>query len=94
MSGTRRGARRARLAAGVLAAAALALAGCGGTGGGGGGTTGGGATPTGGDPLAAARAATAAAYRGTSRPVDPTPRPAVKGKKVVVISTGQASVSS
>lgn len=94
MTGTRRHAWRARLAVGALAVAALAPAGCGG-----GGTSGGGAggtTPAGGagDSLAAAKAATAQAYRGTNRQVDPTPRPAVKGKRVVVISTGQASISS
>lgn len=44
--------------------------------------------------LAAAEARTAAAFKGTNQSVDPTPRPAVKGKFVVVISSGQASVSS
>ena len=42
----------------------------------------------------AAVAATAAAEKGTNRPVDPTPRPAVKGKSIVVISAGQATSSS
>ena len=44
--------------------------------------------------LAAATKATNAAFKGTNRPVDPTPRPAVKGKHVVVISAGQAASSS
>ncbi len=34
------------------------------------------------------------AEAGTNHAVDPTKRPAVKGKKVFVISTGQASISS
>lgn len=38
--------------------------------------------------------ATAAAEKGTDRPVDPTPRPAVKGKSIVVISAGQSTASS
>jgi ribose transport system substrate-binding protein len=46
------------------------------------------------DPLAAAQAAVALAEKGTNRDVDPTPRPAVKGKHIVVISAGQASISS
>lgn len=45
-------------------------------------------------PLQAAIAATALAEQGTNRNVDPTPRPAVKGKHIVVISSGQASISS
>jgi ribose transport system substrate-binding protein len=44
--------------------------------------------------LTAAQAATAQAEQGTNRQVDPTPRAAVKGKHVVVISAGQASISS
>lgn len=39
----------------------------------------------------AASRATARALRGRSTPVDPTPRPAVPGKHIVVISAGQAS---
>ncbi len=46
------------------------------------------------DPLAVAIAATAAAEKGTNRDVDPMPRPAVKGKHIVVISQGQANISS
>ncbi len=46
------------------------------------------------DPLAAAKAATALAEKGTNRNVDPTSRPAVKGKHVVVISQGEANLSS
>jgi ribose transport system substrate-binding protein len=41
-----------------------------------------------------AAAATATAEKGTNRNVDPTPRPAAKGKHVVVISNGQASDTS
>ncbi|HZP14423.1 MAG TPA: substrate-binding domain-containing protein [Nocardioides sp.] len=44
--------------------------------------------------LDAAVAAVAQAEQGTNRPVDATPRPAVKGKHIVVISSGQASISS
>jgi ribose transport system substrate-binding protein len=44
--------------------------------------------------LRRAIAATNLAYKGTNRPVDPTPRPAVKGKHLVVISAGQASISA
>ena len=60
------------------------------------GTSGSGATTTAsaGDPVQAAMAATAQAEKGTNRQVDPTSRPAVKGKHVVVISSGQASISS
>ena len=35
--------------------------------------------------------ATNAAYKGTNRPVDPTPRAAVKGKHLVIITAGSAS---
>jgi ribose transport system substrate-binding protein len=35
--------------------------------------------------------ATNRAYDGTNRPVDPTPRAAVKGKHLVIVSAGQAS---
>jgi ribose transport system substrate-binding protein len=41
-----------------------------------------------------AKAATQQAFKGTNRNVDPTPRPAAKGKHVVVISAGQAASSS
>jgi ribose transport system substrate-binding protein len=44
--------------------------------------------------LLAATRATRQAFKGTNRPVAPSPRPAVKGKHVVVISSGQASISS
>ena len=44
--------------------------------------------------LVAAVKATNTAYRGTNRPVDPTPRPAVAGKHIAVISAGQASLSA
>jgi len=46
------------------------------------------------DPVAAAQAEVALAEKGTYRDVNPTPRPAVKGKHIVVISAGQASISS
>jgi len=46
------------------------------------------------DPLAAAEASTTQAEKGTYRDVDPTSRPAVKGKHIVVISAGEASISS
>jgi ribose transport system substrate-binding protein len=35
-----------------------------------------------------------AVYKGTLTSPDPAPRPGVKGKKVVIISSGQASISS
>jgi ribose transport system substrate-binding protein len=41
-----------------------------------------------------AQAATQLAFKGTNRDVDPTPRPAAKGKHIVVISAGQAASSS
>lgn len=47
-----------------------------------------GAAPAAGDP------ALAALYAGILKSPDTTPRPGVKGKKVVVISNGQASISS
>jgi ribose transport system substrate-binding protein len=43
--------------------------------------------------LAESKAATEAAMKGTNRPVDPTPRPAAKGKKLAII-TSAMSVSS
>jgi ribose transport system substrate-binding protein len=47
------------------------------------------------DPqLAASVAATKRAYAGTDRPVDPTPRAAVKGKHLVIVSAGQSSISA
>ena len=49
---------------------------------------------SGGGALPAAIAATTQAEKGTNRPVDPTSRPAAKGKHIVVISSGQASISS
>ena len=52
------------------------------------------ASPAGGNGYQAAVTATAAAEKGTNRPVDPTSRPAVKNKSIVVISAGQATSSS
>jgi len=49
---------------------------------------------SGADQPAKAQAATDLAFKGTNRPVDPTSRPASKGKHVVVISSGQAASSS
>ena len=45
------------------------------------------------DPVKAAADHTALAEKGTNRDVDPTPRPAAKGKHIVVISSGQANIS-
>ena len=53
-----------------------------------------GSTSTSVDPLAAAQTAVTAAEKGTYRDVDSTPRPAVKGKHIVVISGGESSISS
>jgi ribose transport system substrate-binding protein len=44
--------------------------------------------------LAKATAATQLAFKGTNRNVDPKSRPAAKGKKIVIISAGQAASSS
>ena len=44
--------------------------------------------------LAAATKATNAAFKGTYRPVDTTPRAAVKDKHLAIISAGQASISA
>lgn len=44
--------------------------------------------------LEQARTAVQRALEGTNRPVNTTARPAVKGKHIVVISTGQSSISS
>jgi ribose transport system substrate-binding protein len=44
--------------------------------------------------LQSAIVATNRAYEGTSRPVDPTPRAAVKGKHLVIVSAGQSSLSA
>ena len=49
---------------------------------------------SGSDQPAKAQTATDLAFKGTNRPVDPTPRAAVKGKHIVVISAGQAASSS
>jgi ribose transport system substrate-binding protein len=57
-------------------------------------TTVAGATATTIDPLTKAQASTALAEKGTYRNVDPTSRPAVKGKHIVVISAGESSISS
>jgi len=57
------------------------------------GTTAGGVAQFGPQPETA-KAATQIAFKGTNRNVDPTSRPAAKGKKIVVISAGQAASSS
>lgn len=44
--------------------------------------------------FAAAKAATLKAFNSTNRDVDPTKRPAVKGKHIFVISQGQSNISS
>jgi len=44
--------------------------------------------------VAAAQAAVAKAEKGTYTDVEPTPRAAVKGKHIVVISSGQANISN
>jgi ribose transport system substrate-binding protein len=44
--------------------------------------------------LAEARQVTEAAFKGTNRPVDPTSRPAVKGKKLAIVVSGMAASSS
>jgi ribose transport system substrate-binding protein len=44
--------------------------------------------------LQAAIASTTQAEQGTNRQVDPTPRAAAKNKHIIVISSGQASISS
>jgi ribose transport system substrate-binding protein len=54
----------------------------------------GGTTTTTADPMAAAQASVAAAEKGTYTDVDPTPRAAVKGKHIVIISSGQANISN
>jgi ribose transport system substrate-binding protein len=46
------------------------------------------------DPMAAAQAEVAKAEQGNYTNVDPTPRAAVKGKHIVVISSGQANISN
>ncbi len=47
------------------------------------------------DPqLAVAIAATKQAYKGTDRPVDPTPRAATPDKHLVIVSAGQSSISA
>ncbi len=51
-------------------------------------------TTTTADPVVAAQAAVTKAEQGTYTDVDPTPRPAVKGKHIVVISSGQANISN
>jgi ribose transport system substrate-binding protein len=52
------------------------------------------ATTTTVDALAAAQADVTKAEQGSYTDVDPTPRPAVKGKHIVVISDGQQSISA
>jgi ribose transport system substrate-binding protein len=56
--------------------------------------TSGGATPTTADPVAAAQGAVSKAEQGTYQNVDPTPRAAVKGRHIVIISAGQSSISN
>jgi ribose transport system substrate-binding protein len=54
-------------------------------------------SPSSGSAAAALRAAVAqtnAGYQGTSTNVDPTPRPAAKGKSIVIISAGQGADSN
>ena len=46
------------------------------------------------DPVKQAADHTAQAEKGTNRDVDPTSRPAAKGKHIVVISSGQANISN
>lgn len=83
-------------AAAVIGVAALALAACGSssTSAGGGAT----AAPSAAAPGSAAPADSGASgdlnYAGTLRDPATTSRPAAKGKKIVIISTGQASISS
>jgi len=58
------------------------------------GSTGGTGGGDGSDQPAKAQAATQLAFKGTNRDVASTPRAAVKGKHIVVISAGQAASSS
>jgi ribose transport system substrate-binding protein len=53
-----------------------------------------GAGPDSGQVVRAATRATNRAFKGTNRNVDPTPRAAIAGKHVVIISPGQASISA
>jgi ribose transport system substrate-binding protein len=48
----------------------------------------------GGDVLTESKDAVALTYKGTYKPPDATPRPAVRGKKIAIISGGQSSPSS
>jgi len=50
--------------------------------------------PTGTTNNAADQATLNAVYKGTLSSPDTTPRPGVKGKKIVIISSGQSSISS
>jgi ribose transport system substrate-binding protein len=50
--------------------------------------------PTASAASAGDQATLAAVYKGTLTSPDTTPRPAVKGKKIVIISAGQSSISS
>jgi ribose transport system substrate-binding protein len=52
------------------------------------------AVPTSSDVMAEARASTGAAWKGTYRSPDPSPRFAVKGRRIAVISRGQQSPTS
>ncbi len=85
--------KRSTSLVGVGVAAALLLAGCGGSS-----DTPEAATDTG--PVAPAASGAAAAgnaglnYKGTLREPEGSPRPAAKGKKIAILSAGQASISS
>ena len=48
----------------------------------------------GGAGLRRAQIATQRAFKGTSTDVDPTPRPAVEDKRIVIISAGQSSITA
>ena len=86
--------KRSTTLVGVGVAAALLLAGCGGSS-----DTSETATPETGPVAPAASGAPAAGdaglnYKGTLRAPDGSPRPAAKGKKIAILSAGQASISS
>lgn len=86
--------KRSTSLVGAGVAAALLLAGCGGSS-----DTSGTAAPETGPVAPAASGAAAAGdsglnYKGTLREPDGSPRPAAKGKKIAILSAGQASISS
>jgi ribose transport system substrate-binding protein len=80
--------------AGCLAAALTATAGCASPGGARANDRPSGSASAPADVLAEARARVAQLYRGTFRTPDTASRPAAKGKKIVIISAGQAGASS